>query len=199
MKSWIPLPRVEGQCSRQAHADLPEGSYERELGRDGFYGPATHMIHSHPPTGWIRWEGPLRPRAFDLVRLEISADSPWQARELLGNDHMRLRIWRSASAMDHLVRNGDAREAVVNAVSEPENSAESNSSTTISASQSSSSQFIVAAPSPSCRQRRRQKGLELAPIDFAAEEGLADATRQHEGEAAVAHLLVLAHVPDQAR
>ena len=37
MKHWISLPRVEGLASRQAHADLPEGTYERELGREGFY------------------------------------------------------------------------------------------------------------------------------------------------------------------
>ena len=51
MKQWIPLPRVEGISSRQAHADLPEGTYERELGREGFFGPATQMYHRHPPTG----------------------------------------------------------------------------------------------------------------------------------------------------
>ena len=43
MRQWISLPRVAGSSSRQAHADLPEGTYERELGREGFFGPATHM------------------------------------------------------------------------------------------------------------------------------------------------------------
>ena len=28
-KNWIPVNRVEGEASRQAHADLPEGTYER--------------------------------------------------------------------------------------------------------------------------------------------------------------------------
>ena len=52
---WIQLPITEGTSSRQAHCDLPEGTYERELGREGFFGPATHMLHSHPPTSWIDW------------------------------------------------------------------------------------------------------------------------------------------------
>ena len=39
MKNWISFPRVEGSASRQAHADLPEGTYERELGKEGFAGP----------------------------------------------------------------------------------------------------------------------------------------------------------------
>ena len=79
MKKWISFPRVEGLASRQAHADLPEGTYERELGREGFFGPASHMYHRHPPTGWTAWEGPLRPRAFDLNRLNESTDSPFEA------------------------------------------------------------------------------------------------------------------------
>ena len=65
---WIPVRGAEGTHSRQAHADLPEGTYEREIGRDGFFGPATHVYHRHPPTGWSKFEGPLRPRAFDAVK-----------------------------------------------------------------------------------------------------------------------------------
>ena len=42
MKPWITLPRSEGEASRQAHADLPEGTFEREIGREGFYGAVTH-------------------------------------------------------------------------------------------------------------------------------------------------------------
>ncbi len=78
MKNWIALPRIEGKSSRQAHADLPEGTYERELGREGFFGPATQMYHTHPPTGRSDWEGPLRPRAFDLNRIEAAAGDPFQ-------------------------------------------------------------------------------------------------------------------------
>src|SRR5687767_14206674 len=69
MRQWISLPRVEGMASRQAHADLPADTYERELGKEGFYGPSTQMYHRHAPTGWVSFEGPLRPRAFDTNRL----------------------------------------------------------------------------------------------------------------------------------
>jgi homogentisate 1,2-dioxygenase len=110
MKTWISFPRVEGQASRQAHADLPPGTYERELGKEGFFGPATQMIHTHPPTGWTRWEGPLKPRAFDLTKLNDVAASPWDANEVLMNAHLRYRLWRTSGTMDHLVRNGDGDE-----------------------------------------------------------------------------------------
>ena len=106
MKNWIALPRIEGKSSRQAHADLPEGTYERELGREGFFGPATHMYHSHPPTGWSDWEGPLRPRAFDLNRIEGAGD-PWGAATILHNAHVSYRFWRTEGHMEALVRNAD--------------------------------------------------------------------------------------------
>ncbi len=110
MKHPISVSRIEGTASRQAHADLPEGTYERELGREGFYGPATQMYHSHPPTGWSGWDGPLRPRAFDLARLNTLSASPWEATAVLHNAHVRLRYWRTEGAMPDLVRNADGDE-----------------------------------------------------------------------------------------
>jgi homogentisate 1,2-dioxygenase len=117
MPKPISFPRVEGIASRQAHADLPPGTYERELGKEGFYGPASHMYHRHAPTGWTSWEGPLRPRAFDLAKLPAAADSrdplsPWSAAELLTNASLRLRSWRLAGSMGDLARNGDGDELV---------------------------------------------------------------------------------------
>ncbi len=110
-RNWISLPRSEGQTSRQAHADLPKGSYERELGKEGFFGPATHMYHRHPPTGWTGWDGPLKPRAFDLTRLPVSP-SPWDAPLVLGNTHVKLRYWHLPKAMDFLARNADGDELI---------------------------------------------------------------------------------------
>jgi len=106
-RKWISFPRIEGQASRQAHADLPEATFEREMGKEGFFGPATHFYHRHPPTGWIEWEGPLRPRAFDTTRFDAGGAGPWTAQPLLANASTRIRIWRTEGAMDHLVRNAD--------------------------------------------------------------------------------------------
>ncbi len=107
MRDGIALPRIEGRVSRQAHADLPEGTYEREVGRDGFFGPATHVYHAHPPTGWTSFEGPLRPRAFDTAKLDDSISAPWDAETLFANPQIRVRFWRTVGTMDHLVRNAD--------------------------------------------------------------------------------------------
>ncbi|MGH8545383.1 MAG: homogentisate 1,2-dioxygenase [Gammaproteobacteria bacterium] len=110
MAQWIALPKMEGQSSRQAHADLPADTYERELGKEGFYGPSTQMYHRHPPTGWTMVEGPLRPRAFDTAKLDGFTPMPWEAVRLLSNAFLDLRIWRLQGAMDRLARNADGDE-----------------------------------------------------------------------------------------
>jgi maleylacetoacetate isomerase len=92
MKHWISFPRTAGTWSRQAHCDLPEGSYEREFGKEGFFGPVSHIHHAHMPTGWTTWKGVLRPRAFDTTTLQSDASCPLQAAVLLHNAHFSLAI-----------------------------------------------------------------------------------------------------------
>jgi len=106
----ISHPHVEGNTSRQAHCDLPAGTFERELGREGFFGAVSHMYHRHAPTGWLRFEGELKPRAFDTTHFEEFGPSPWDARRLLFNQHLQFRIWEMRESMDHLVRNADGDE-----------------------------------------------------------------------------------------
>ncbi len=110
MKRYIPVSRVEGTASRQAHCDLPEGTYEREMSKEGFFGPAAFFHHRHPPTGWTEFTGPLQPRAFDLAKLAAGESSPWSAHEVLVNAHCRIRYWRLPGNMPRLARNADGDE-----------------------------------------------------------------------------------------
>ncbi|MCH8172431.1 MAG: homogentisate 1,2-dioxygenase [Proteobacteria bacterium] len=110
MKKWIQFPKVEGKASRQAHADFPEGTYEREMGKEGFFGPATHFYHQNPPTGWSNFEGPLRPRAYDTNKFKHDQSSPWKAKPLLYNAACKIRFWQVSSKMDYLARNSDGDE-----------------------------------------------------------------------------------------
>ncbi|MEE8371698.1 MAG: homogentisate 1,2-dioxygenase, partial [Sphingomonadales bacterium] len=112
MKDWINFPRTEGKASRQAHADFPEGTYEREMGREGFFGPATHLYHPNAPTGWSSFEGPMRPRAFDTNLIKEDGSSPWKATPLLQNAACRIRTWAFDKATDHLVRNADGDDVL---------------------------------------------------------------------------------------
>jgi len=113
MRKWISFPKREGIHSRQAHADLPaEGMYEREIGRNGFFGPATHMHHRHAPTGWVEWEGDLRPRSFDLNELKRNTKSPWSAPLVLQNASCKMRLWQCEKNMKKLVRNADGDDLI---------------------------------------------------------------------------------------
>lgn len=109
MRKWVSFPLKEGDVSRQAHADFPEQAiYEREVGRSGFFGPASHLHHTHAPTGWSDWQGPLRPRLFNFNNIgEDQANSPWVVPDLLHNAHCKMRTWRLNAPMDYLVRNAD--------------------------------------------------------------------------------------------
>ena len=110
MRNPARFPIKQGLHSRQAHADLPEQAlYEREVGRDGFFGPASHIHHKHAPTGWTEWEGELRPRAFDLMQLNKLAEgnSPFSAPVILHNAHCQYRFWHCDEPMQKLARNAD--------------------------------------------------------------------------------------------
>lgn len=106
-RKWIYASRVEGTASRQAHADMPEGTFEREMSKEGFFGPAVFLHHKRPPTGWSDFEGPLRPRAFDMTRLNAAEASPWGAASVLHNGATDIRFWKLDGAMPALARNGD--------------------------------------------------------------------------------------------
>ena len=106
-RNWIPVRGAQGVHSRQAHADMPAGTYEREMSKEGFFGPAAFLHHRNPPTGWVDFEGPLRPRAFDLSRLDEGASSPWAAPIILHNAATEVRFWKLSAPMADLARNGD--------------------------------------------------------------------------------------------
>ena len=101
----------QGKHSRQAHRDLPEGTFEHEVGRDGFDGPASHIYHPRPPTGWTSIEGPLRPRAYNLNQVE-SVKSPFLAPAVLAGESLKLSFWRTADSMNGLVRNADGDDLI---------------------------------------------------------------------------------------
>lgn len=57
----------QGEAIKQAHKGIPEGHYEEEQGRKGFFGPVSHLIRKKPSTRWKKIDGPLKPRMYDLV------------------------------------------------------------------------------------------------------------------------------------
>lgn len=98
----------QGVHSPQPHVNVPEGTYEEEHGRQGFFGRASHLYHRHPPTGWLRIEGPLRPHAYFASKIEGGIHG--RPRVFLCNADVQIGMASLASEMKVFARNGDGDE-----------------------------------------------------------------------------------------
>jgi homogentisate 1,2-dioxygenase len=99
----------KGKVTRQAHVGIPEGTFEEEHGRETFFGRASHLYRSHPPTAWTRIEGDLRPQAFNLNEMKpadlTDANASWQL--IAGNEDCRLYVSRRTEPMPYFLRDAD--------------------------------------------------------------------------------------------
>src|SRR5918997_2897909 len=99
----------KGTVAKQAHVGIPEGTFEEEHGRETFFGRASHLYRSHPPTAWTRIDGTLRPRALNLNELKPGDMTDpalgWQL--VASNEEVRLFVSRRANAMEYFLRDAD--------------------------------------------------------------------------------------------
>src|SRR5438067_1747793 len=93
--------RREGEVAERPHLNLPEGTFEEELGLQGFYGVVSHLYHKRAPTDWtelkaspFQWpdheEAPaefLKPQCYSPTDFQgLSGDFFTGARELFWNE-----------------------------------------------------------------------------------------------------------------
>lgn len=104
-KKYFQFPITRGQHSKQAHVNIPDGTFEEELGREGFFGPATHLYRKNPPTDWVSIEGDCRPQAFDGNKLEKTI-----SQRLLYNHSVNLSIKKGTGQDALFSRNADGDE-----------------------------------------------------------------------------------------
>jgi homogentisate 1,2-dioxygenase len=104
----------KGTAPAQAHVGIPDGLHEEEHGREGFAGPSSHLYRTHPPTGWSRIEGPLRPRAFQCSGLPTSDQRAADGRPaaILESGDARVFICRRTETMPYFLRNADGDEII---------------------------------------------------------------------------------------
>lgn len=102
----------KGTVTRQAHVDIPEGTYEEEYAREGFFGKTSHLYRSQPPVGWLEIEGDLKPYAFKTDALPgVEAPDYLQARvPFLTNADCTLATAIISDAMPYYFRNADGDE-----------------------------------------------------------------------------------------
>lgn len=102
----------KGKVPNQAHVGIPEGLCEEEHGREGFTGPVSHLYRTHPPTGWVKIDGPLKPRAFACTQL--STPNPSRAidgqAQVMHSRDVGLYVSHRAETMPHFVRDADGDE-----------------------------------------------------------------------------------------
>lgn len=95
----------QGKHHTQGHKAIPDGCFEEEQGRKGFFGPVSHLIKPEPSTRWTEIEGPLRPHLFDPVQMQ-KQHGTWQ-RLLFNQDVALYNFWLQAEAQKKAFRNAD--------------------------------------------------------------------------------------------
>ncbi|MDO9019681.1 MAG: homogentisate 1,2-dioxygenase [Deltaproteobacteria bacterium] len=109
------IPYIRGRVALQAHVGVPDGTVEEEYARDGFSGRYAHLYRREAPVEWSRIEGPLRPRAYDLNRLDAPSgggDLLAARRRVLGNADVALHTATLSAPMPYLFRNADGDEVL---------------------------------------------------------------------------------------
>jgi homogentisate 1,2-dioxygenase len=96
----------QGKFTTQGHKGIPEGCFEEEQGRKGFFGPVSHLIKPQPSTRWTGIDGPLRPHLFDAVKMP-QIFGAWQ-RMLFNHEVVLYNYWdKRTTALNHGFRNAD--------------------------------------------------------------------------------------------
>lgn len=103
------IPFSSGILSKQAHVDLPSGTFEEEYGRQGFFGRTTHLYRKNAPTGWTRIDGKLQPHAYDANSALHKVSAAPQ--KFIGNSDVCIWIYAPKEKMPYYFRNADGDEA----------------------------------------------------------------------------------------
>ena len=96
-----------GTYSEQAHVAIPDGLYEEEHGRKGFFGRVSHLYHKHPLTSWTQIEGDLKPRNLPPVFERLGKNSFIPA---LQNNDVVVSFGNITRSFKHFFRNADFDE-----------------------------------------------------------------------------------------
>jgi homogentisate 1,2-dioxygenase len=101
-----------GRVTRQAHVDLPSGTYEEEYAREGFFGAVSHLYRSHPPVDWTGIDGDLRPESLDTTKLAAGEDWLAGRKLLLHNADCKIAFATLPAPMPYYFRNADGDEVL---------------------------------------------------------------------------------------
>jgi homogentisate 1,2-dioxygenase len=95
----------QGKHNTQGHKAIPEGHFEEEQGRKGFFGQVSHIIKPEPSTRWTDIQGPLRPHLYDVVEMAKNYGQ-WQ-RMVFNHDLSVYNLWLKPQTTYEATRNAD--------------------------------------------------------------------------------------------
>lgn len=100
--------KESGITTKQAHVKIPDGLYEEEHARKGFFGRVSQLYHTNPPVGWKNIEGELKPQCLPPVfgsQLKKNNYMP-----VLFNNDCIISIATFNQSYKHFYRNADFDE-----------------------------------------------------------------------------------------
>lgn len=100
--------KASGVHTKQAHVAIPDGTYEEEHGRDGFFGRVSQIYHEHPPVGWTKIEGDLKPRLLPPLYEDNRVENDMQP--ILYNNDVVISLFNLKKSEDFFRRNADFDE-----------------------------------------------------------------------------------------
>ena len=100
--------KASGIYTKQAHVKIPEGHFEEEHGRKGFFGRVSQLYHRAPPVDWKHIEGKLRPRSLPSIFLKDLPKN--QFTPFLKNNYVILNTGIYTESFKNFFRNADYDE-----------------------------------------------------------------------------------------
>lgn len=99
--------KSSGVYTKQAHVKIPEGLYEEEHGRKGFFGRVSQLYHENPPVNWTDIKGDLKPQALPPAYDKLKEN---ESQTLLGNKDVIINMGFFTKTFDTFLRNADFDE-----------------------------------------------------------------------------------------
>ena len=100
--------KSSGLYTKQAHVKIPEGHFEEEHGRNGFFGKVSHLYHSFAPVGWTNIEGDLKPQSQPPMFNDNLKKNKFET--ILSNEDVIISIAYYSKSYENFYRSADFDE-----------------------------------------------------------------------------------------
>ena len=100
--------KSSGVYTKQAHVKIPEGLYEEEHGRKGFFGRVSQVYRQNQPTNWTHIVGNLKPRNLPPIFGDKSLNNKFV--KILYNNDVEVYLGSRNKPYSTFYRNADHDE-----------------------------------------------------------------------------------------